>query len=86
MDTQHRRTRIPAVLAAAGILALVILAPALLSFGSSSASGLSPQLADAPPGLVPLAFQAGAMTGIDGNVLLAIAKVETDWGRPSGPA
>ncbi len=73
-------------LAAAGILGLVILAPALLSAGGSNASGLSPALAAAPPGLVPLAFQAGAMTGIDPNVLLAIAKVETDWGRPSGPA
>ena len=51
-------------LAAAGILALVILAPALLSFGSFSASGLSPQ-ADAPPGLVPLAFQAGANRILD---------------------
>ncbi|HSR24217.1 MAG TPA: hypothetical protein VLW53_11750 [Candidatus Eisenbacteria bacterium] len=68
-------------LALAGIPSLVILAPALLSFGSSSASGLSPQLADAPTGLVPHAFQVGAMTGIDANVLLAIAKVETDWGR-----
>jgi hypothetical protein len=67
-----------AVLAAAGILALVILAPVLFSFGGSNASGLSPQVADAPTGLVPLAFQAGAMTGIDGNVLLAVAKVETD--------
>src|SRR5215472_14595001 len=65
-------------LAGAGILALVILAPALLATGSSSAS--SPLL-NAPPGLVPLAFQAGAMTGIDPNVLLAVAKVETDWGR-----
>src|SRR5439155_2230263 len=71
----------PLLAAAAGILALVILAPALLATGSPSASGLSPQLADAPPGLVPLAFQAGAATGIDPNVLLAIAKVETDWGR-----
>jgi hypothetical protein len=53
------------------ILGLVILAPALLSAGSSSASGLSPLLADAPPGLVSLAFQAGAMTGVDPNVLLA---------------
>src|SRR3989440_4479072 len=71
----------PLLAAAAGILALVILAPALLATGGSSASGLSPQLADAPAGLVQLAFQAGATTGIDGNVLLAIAKVETDWGR-----
>ena len=46
----------PLLAAAAGILALVILAPALLSFGSPAASGLSPQLADAPPGLIPLAF------------------------------
>jgi hypothetical protein len=89
VDTQHRPTaargpRPPAALlaAAAGILALVILAPALLSFGSSvGATGLSPQLADAPPGLVELAFQAGAATTIDGNVLLTIAKIETDWGR-----
>lgn len=81
MDTNHRPTRLQAALAAAGILALVVLAPALLSFGSPSAAGLSPQLADAPPGLVELAFQAVAATGIDGNVLLAIAKVETDWGR-----
>jgi hypothetical protein len=44
-------------LASAGILGLVILAPALLSFGSSNASGVSPQPADAPSGLVPLAFQ-----------------------------
>jgi hypothetical protein len=71
----------PLLAAAAGILALVILASALLSLGSPSAVGLSPQLADAPPALVPLAFQAGAMTGIDANVLLAVAKVETDSGR-----
>ena len=84
MDTNHRPTRATAALLAAttaGILALVILAPALLSFGSPSASGLAPQLADAPPGLIEVAFQAGAATTIDPNVLLAIAKVETDWGR-----
>jgi hypothetical protein len=84
VDTNHRPTvRPPAALlaAAAGLLALVILAPALLATGSVSASNVSPQLADAPPALVPLAFQAGAMTTIDGNVLLAIAKVETDFGR-----
>jgi hypothetical protein len=71
----------PLRLAGAGIIALVVLAPALLSFASSSAAGLSPQLTDAPLGLVPLAFQAGAMIDIDPNVLLAIAKVETDWGQ-----
>jgi hypothetical protein len=51
VDTQHRRTRPPAALlaAAAGILALVILAPALLATGNSSANGVSPQLADARP-------------------------------------
>src|SRR3982074_12901 len=74
VDTRHRPTRSAAALAAGGILTLVILAPALLSFGSSNASGLSPHLADAPAALVPLAFQAGATTGIDGNLLLAIAK------------
>ena len=70
MDTINRpAARPPAALlaAAAGILALVILAPALLATGSGSASGLSPQLADAPPGLVPLAFHAGVATGIGSN-------------------
>jgi hypothetical protein len=84
VDTQRRpAARPPAALlaAAAGILALVILAPALLATGNGSAGALSPALADAPPALVPLAFQAGATTGIDGNVLLAIANIETDWGR-----
>jgi hypothetical protein len=71
----------PLLAGAAGLLALVILAPALLATGNGSASSLSPALADAPPALVPLAFQAGAATGIDPNVLLAIAKIETDWGR-----
>jgi hypothetical protein len=81
VDTHHRRTRTPAILAAdAGTLVLVILAPALLSFGSSNASGLSPQLADAPSGRVPLAFQASAMTGIDANVLLTTAKARDRLG------
>jgi hypothetical protein len=84
VDTSHRPTpRPPAALlaAASGIRVLVVLAPALLATGRPNAPGLSPQPADAPPGLVELAFQAGAATGIDGNVLLAIAKVEIDLGR-----
>lgn len=68
-----------ACLAAAALLAPVTLAPALLSFDSSSAPGLGPQLADAPPGQLP--FQAGALTGIDDYVLLAGGKVETGWRR-----
>jgi CHAP domain/Transglycosylase SLT domain len=68
--------------AGAGILALVVLVVALLSAGpGASASGLSPALAGAPPGLVQVAFQAGPATAIDPNVLLAIAKVETNWGQ-----
>jgi hypothetical protein len=68
--------------AGAGTLALIVLVVALLSAGpGASASGLSPALAAAPQGLVAVAFQAGAATGIDPNVLLAIAKVETDWGQ-----
>ena len=70
----------PARLLTAGILTLVVLAPALFAAGTG-ASGLSPALADAPKGLMPIALQAGQLTGIDGNVLLAVAKVETDWGR-----
>jgi hypothetical protein len=68
--------------AGAAILALIVLVVALLSAGpGASASGVSPALASAPPGLVAVAFQAGAVTGIDPNVLLAIAKVETNWGQ-----
>ncbi len=67
----------PARLFTAGILALVVLAPALFAAaGGASGSGLSPALADAPKGLVAIAFQAGQATGIDGNVLIAIAKVD----------
>jgi membrane-bound lytic murein transglycosylase B len=70
------------LLAGAGIIALLVLVVALLSAGpGASASGVSPALAGAPPGLVAIAFQAGEATGIDPNVLLAIAKVETDWGQ-----
>ena len=58
----------------AGILALVVLAPASFA-ADTGAGGLSPALADAPRGLVPLAFQAGQLTGIDSNVLLAVDKV-----------
>src|SRR5215472_7841057 len=68
--------------AGAGTLALIVLVVALQSAGpGASASGLSPALAGAPPGLVAVAFGAGPATGIDPNVLLAIAKVETDWGQ-----
>jgi hypothetical protein len=71
----------PARLLAASILFLVLLTPALFAATSTGASSLSPALADAPRGLVSVAFQAGHFTGIDGNVLLAIAKVECDYGR-----
>src|SRR5215831_5328508 len=68
--------------AGAGLLALIVLVVALLSAGPrASASGVSPALASAPPGLVAVAFQTGPATGIDPNVLLAVAKVETDWGQ-----
>jgi hypothetical protein len=71
-----------AAAAGAAILALIVLVVALLSAGpGASASGLSPAQAGAPQGLVAVAFQASEATGIDANVLLAIAKVETDWGQ-----
>ena len=85
MDTQHRppptaRPRPPEAAAHAARTPRLrrpphpaILAPTLLSFRSSSVR-LNPQLADAPPGPVPFAFQAGATTGIDPNVLLAIGR------------
>ncbi len=72
----------PAPILTATILFLVVLAPALFAAaGGANGSGLSPALADAPRGLVSVAFQAGQTTGIDGNVLLAIAKVECNYGR-----
>jgi hypothetical protein len=72
----------PARYLAASVLFLVLLTPALFAAaGGTGASSLSPALADAPRGLVSVAFQAGQATGIDGNVLLAIAKVECDYGR-----
>jgi hypothetical protein len=72
----------PIPILAATVLFLVVLAPALFAAaGGTGASALSPALADAPRGLVTVAFQAGQQTGIDGNVLLAIAKVECDYGR-----
>jgi hypothetical protein len=72
----------PTRLAAASLLFLVVLAPALFAAaGGANGSGLSPALADAPKGLVSVAWQAGQQTGVDGNVLLAIAKVECDYGR-----
>jgi hypothetical protein len=68
--------------AGAGTLALIVLVVALQAAGPGvSASGISPALAGAPAGLVQVAFQTGDATGIDPNVLLAIAKVETDWGQ-----
>jgi hypothetical protein len=71
----------PARYLAASVLFLVVLAPALFAATGTGANGLSPALADAPRGLVSVAFQAGQQTGIGGNVLLAIAKVECDYGR-----
>jgi hypothetical protein len=71
----------PARYFAASVLFLVVLAPALFAATSTSGAGLSPALADAPKGLVSVAWQAGQQTGIDGNVLLAIARVECDYGR-----
>jgi hypothetical protein len=65
----------------AGILALIVLAIALAASGGAGASSFSPALVGAPRGLVAVAFQAGEATLIDPNVLLAIAKVETDWGQ-----
>jgi hypothetical protein len=76
--------------AGAGTLALIVPMVALVSVGPrASASELSRALAATPPGLVSVAYQAGPVTGLDPNVLLGIAKVETDWGqarngRPDG--
>jgi hypothetical protein len=54
---------------------------ALSTSGGANASGVSPAFAGAPQGVVAAAFPAGEATNIDPNVLLAIAKVETNWAR-----
>jgi murein DD-endopeptidase MepM/ murein hydrolase activator NlpD len=62
--------------------ALTMLVPAVLSAPAANASfAPSSALADAPQGLVTIAVQAGHLTQQDPNVLLAIAKVETTWGK-----
>jgi membrane-bound lytic murein transglycosylase B len=48
--------------------------------GSGAAAG-APAVAAAPAPLVRLAEQAGALTGVDPAVLLAISEVECDFGR-----
>jgi hypothetical protein len=72
----------PVPVLAASVLFLILLTPALFAAaGGTNGTGLSPAVADAPKGLVSIAWQAGQQTAIDGNVLLAIAKVECDYGR-----
>ncbi len=71
-------------LAAAVILigAVTLLVPTVLSLPASGAGfALSSALAGAPKGLVAIAVQAGRLTQQDPNVLLAIARVETNWGQ-----
>ncbi len=71
-------------LAAAVILigAVTFLVPTVLSSPASGAGfALSSALAGAPKGLVAIAVQAGRLTQQDPNALLAIARVETEWGQ-----
>jgi membrane-bound lytic murein transglycosylase B len=62
------------------LVGLLVLAIALGSraLHATPTSGL---LADAPSKLVSVAKQAGGLTGIDANVLLAVSKVECNFGR-----
>lgn len=60
-----------------GVLILVVVLGQRLVAGTSS----SGQLADAPSQLVSLARDAGGVTGVDPNVLLAVSKVECNFGR-----
>jgi hypothetical protein len=73
--------RLSAVAAMSGALAAGLLAVPVLLLPAASAFQLSPGLGPVPPGLVALAVQAGNETGTDPNLLLAIAKVECDFGR-----
>ncbi len=62
--------------------AVTFLVPTVLSSPTSGAGfALSSALAGAPKGLVAIAVQAGRLTQQDPNVLLAIARVETEWGQ-----
>lgn len=62
--------------------AVTLLVPTVLSSPSSGVGfALGGALTGAPKGLVTIAVQAGRQTSQDPNILLAIAKVETDWGQ-----
>jgi len=62
--------------------AVTLLVPTVLSSPAAGAGfALSSALAGAPKGLVAVAVQAGHLTRQDPNVLLAIARVETNWGQ-----
>jgi soluble lytic murein transglycosylase-like protein len=63
-----------------GVLAAVVVVPLLLGAVQPSC-GPGPGLSDAPRGLVVVADRAAAATGADRSVLLAIAKVESSYGR-----
>ena len=62
--------------------AVTLLVPTVLRSPASGAGfTLSSALAGAPKGLVDVAVEAGHLTQQDPNVLLAIARVETNWGQ-----
>ncbi len=70
-----------AAAALAGALAVGLVAVPALLMPAAGAFQLSPGLGSVPTGLVALAVQAGDETGTDPNLLLAIAKVECDFGH-----
>ena len=61
-----------------GLCALVLVSPAGRPVDTAARSVALP---GAPAGLVKTAREAGALTGVDPNVLLAISRVECDFGR-----
>jgi len=60
-----------------GLLILAIVVGSRAVHGTPTCS----LLADAPHQLVSVASEAGGLTGIDSNVLLAVSKIECNFGR-----
>jgi len=60
-----------------GLLILVVVVGQRVVAGTPTSS----QLSDAPSQLVSTAREAGDLTGVDPNVLLAVSKVECNFGR-----
>jgi membrane-bound lytic murein transglycosylase B len=63
------------------LVLLAVMAPRLAAESSPAAVATAGRPAGAPAGLVGVAREAGRLTGVDPGVLLAVARVECDYGQ-----